>query len=78
MKKLKLRLLPTPEQEDLMWVHVNHTRNVKNIFLAKCFELKETGEFISKTTSNKLRLELTEMLKTDKYKLFKKVYQEIH
>ena len=76
MKKVRICLLPNKEQELKLWEHVNQARNVKNIFIFRCWELKDEGEFINKKTSNKLRLELTEMLKTDKYKYLNKTSRD--
>ncbi|WBF82009.1 transposase [Staphylococcus virus vB_SurM-PSU6] len=55
-RKIKLRLIPTKEQEELMWKHVHASRFIYNWGLERWYSNLDTG--IKNTTSNKLSKEL--------------------
>nr|DAN11160.1 MAG TPA: endonuclease [Herelleviridae sp.] len=48
---IKLRLLPTKEQESKMWQHVNHSRAIRNILVEEGNRILDTpGEFLYERT----------------------------
>ena len=55
-RKIKLRLIPTKEQEELMWKHVHASRFIYNWGLERWYSNLDNG--IKNTTSNKLSKEL--------------------
>ncbi len=64
IKSIKIRLLPTKEQEVLMWKSVGCARFAYNWGLAKCEELYKAG---TKYTMNEVRSEFNRMKKTEEY-----------
>ena len=63
MKTYKIRLLPTPEQERLLWQHANASRFVWNWGLARNMERFSNGDkYESKVTNGK---ELTQLKRHD-------------
>ncbi len=72
-KRINIRLLPTKEQEVKMWKSVNNVRNVKNIFIARCYEIDKDTEFFS---VDPLKKELTKLLKDKKYMYLKETSRQ--
>ena len=68
IRTLKIRLLPTPEQEQMFWNHIGAARFIYNHMLAEQIRRREAGEKnMSEFDMNKL---LTEMKQQDPYRWF--------
>ncbi|AKA61272.1 transposase [Staphylococcus phage Stau2] len=67
-KRINIRLLPTKEQEELMWKSVNNVRFIKNYFIARCYEEKDKGTFINLSLEKDFKKELTYITKLNEYK----------
>ena len=66
IRTLKIRLLPTPEQEQAFWNHIGAARFIYNHMLAEQIRRREAGEkHMSAFDMNKL---LTEMKQQDSYR----------
>ena len=69
-RTLKLRLLPTKEQEDLMWKHINHSRFLRNKLVEKGNEAIENSKSIGKYYFYE---HIKELCNTEEYKFLKDV-----
>ena len=70
-RTIRLRILPTKEQEEKIKIHISHSRNTRNIMLGKVYdELRNTGNVISKKD---MRLQLTKLVNSEEYSYLKQV-----
>ena len=65
LKSLKIRLLPTKEQEQMMFKTINCSRFAYNWALNRCNELYKQGE---KYSINNIKKEFTQLKKQEEYK----------
>lgn len=73
-KRINIRLLPTKEQEELMWKHVNHVRFIKNYFIQYCIDKREHDGIYYRDTIKalkELKKHLTNIQKQEEYKWLK-------
>ena len=67
IKGFKVRLLPTKEQEELMWKTINCSRFAYNWALNRCNELYKNGV---KYSMGNISKEFTQLKKQEDYKCF--------
>ena len=70
-KRINIKLLPTKEQEVLMWKSVNNVRFIKNYFIQRCWEERDKGTRIIPSLQSKFKKELTAMTKEKGYEWLK-------
>ncbi|ONI38293.1 transposase [Candidatus Epulonipiscium fishelsonii] len=71
----KVRLYPTPEQENLFWQFAGTARHIYNFTLNRQIENRKAGgKFIS---DGEIRKEITQLKKTDKYKWLKEISNNV-
>lgn len=73
-KRINIRVLPTKEQEKLMWKHVNHVRFIKNYFIHYCIEKRENDDIYYRDNTkslNILKKHLTQLQNQEEYKWLK-------
>ena len=75
-KRINIRLLPTKEQEEIMWKHVNHVRFIKNYFIKYCIDKRENEEIFYRNNTKslkELKKHLTYLKKQEDYNFLNEV-----